>query len=260
MKASRNKKRKANDGIVDYKKEYEHMKRLKEAAEREKEAAEREKEAAEREKEAAERENEKLKAVLEVEKDERLSFFSTRMLPSSGKHSRASKRLKSFYSVSGKKKCLFCEKIESENCMISSAHIVAGTDQKDYSTFGKKNHYSSELDFKSERNFIPLCGTLGATGTCHDYFDKYLMTLIYNPLKKEYSIYCLVKDSPLHNKVVQVNEGHRPYTRLLSWRLKACIQQHPALIEDEVRDLYLLGNLSEDSKSKDSERSDRSDI
>jgi hypothetical protein len=28
---------------------------------------------------------------------------------------------------------------------------------------------------------VPLCGTQGVPGTCHDYFDKYEIALLYNP-------------------------------------------------------------------------------
>ena len=48
--------------------------------------------------------------------------------------------------------------------------------------FGINNRYVDELDSKSKRNFIPLCGTKGQAGTCHNEFDNYGITLLYNPL------------------------------------------------------------------------------
>ena len=258
---TKNKRKRTNEEI-DFKQLYEREKAEKEIAlaEKEREKVEKEREKAEKEREKAEKEialaekeiavvemereraeKEALKNVLEIEKDERITFFGTRMLPSSGGHSKASKKLKGYY----KKTCLFCGNTEPD---VTSAHIVAGNKQKSYSQFGRPK-YKSNLQIKSARNFIPLCGTLGMEGTCHDNFDRYLMTLIYNPLQQEYTVYCLGSQHQLHGKKVELHPDHKPYTRLLSWRLKACIRQHPELVKDDIRDMYILGNMSEDSKS-----------
>jgi hypothetical protein len=233
------KKRKTPD--IDYKLLYEQV-----IAEKEELIAEKEELIAEKEELIAEKgeENLKLRKILDTEKDERLSVFSTRMRSSSGGHSKASKQIKKYYS----KTCLFCGTTENITC----AHIVAGNKDVDYKSYGKPI-YKSNLDYKSNKNYIPLCGTLGVEGTCHNDFDKYLMTLIYNPLDRAYSIFCLDSKSPrykdLHGKVIKLHKNHKPYTRLLSWRLKHCIRSNPDLVKDDIRDLYILGNMGEHSKS-----------
>ena len=74
-------------------------------------------------------------------------------------------------------KYLFC----GEKNNVTKAHIVAGNRSVDYSAFSKPV-YKDELDVKSPRNFLQLCGVVdGVEESCHNEFDKYLMTLIYNP-------------------------------------------------------------------------------
>ena len=58
-------------------------------------------------------------------------------------------------------RCLFCD----ETSDITKAHIVAGKKRVDYSLFCQPL-YIDELDVKSPRNFIPLCGNGGKEGTC----------------------------------------------------------------------------------------------
>ena len=38
-------------------------------------------------------------------------------------------------------------------------------------------------EYASEKNFIPLCGTKGSKGTCHDAFDTGNLSFVHNPVK-----------------------------------------------------------------------------
>ena len=84
-----------------------------------------------------------------------------------------------------------------------------------------------ELDSKSKRNFIPLCGTKGEAGTCHNEFDNFGITLLYNPLTKKYVKYCLNPDfkpnENLHGEETEITGEFPPYCRLLSWRSRTCV-------------------------------------
>ena len=125
--------------------------------------------------------------------DERLSFFSKAMPGSVGNHSEAPRIIDSTYG----RKCLFCDETKD----ITLAHIVAGNMDVKYSVFGKPT-YKNNLEIKSARNFLPLCGNAGKEGTCSCYneFDKYLMTLLYQPFENVYRVYCLRRTFPKYNK------------------------------------------------------------
>ena len=176
--------------------------------------------------------------------DERLSLFSKAMGRSSGKHSVASRFIDETYGH----RCLFC----GETNDVTKAHIVAANKNADYSVFCKPL-YRDDLDVKSPRNFIPLCGTDGKEGTCHNEFDKYLMTLIYNPFEGKFAVRCLRESFPkfqlCDGRVVHVDANLPPYRRLLAWRTRKCIMEHQYLIRGQVSEWIQLCNFSEDSHS-----------
>lgn len=191
----------------------------------------------------------KLEQRVEASADERLFYFSTAMAASSGKHSAASKAIKTKY----KHKCLFCG---SANPTL--AHLVAGNSHVDYSLFGTRNGYKSDLDVKSQRNFIPLCGTLGEIGTCYHEFDTYKMSLLYDPLSQEYRVFCLdskfAKYDEVNNKVIPVDTDFPPYRRLLAWRARKCVNEHACLLGDKGEQLLEYAMFSEISRSVKNDR------
>lgn len=199
-------------------------------------------------------------AILEeresVRDDVRLSYFS-RVVRSTGKHSRASAQIRQSVIYGGR--CAFCQSSTS----ITMAHIVAGANDIDYSAFS--DGYESPLDVKSARNFLPLCGTLGSYGTCHDEFDKYRITLLYRPLTQVYTIFCLdLANSPkadLHNRDITVDPNFPPYRRLLAWRTRKCILEYSSKMPDKGSALFELAKFSDGSKSvaSDSDSEDGSD-
>ena len=165
---------------------------------------------------------------------------------SSGKHSLASKYIDTKYG----KKCLFCGE---EDNVVTKAHIVAGNQSVDYSAFSKPA-YKDNLDVKSPRNFLPLCGMEGVEGSCHNEFDKYLMTLIYNPIERIFVVRCLRNSFPKYHicneKIVNVDAANPPYRRLLAWRTRKCIMEHQHLIPPgDVEGWIQLCNFSEQSRS-----------
>jgi hypothetical protein len=181
--------------------------------------------------------------------DERLSYWSCVMPASSGKHSAADKKISQSYG----RKCLFC------GCSgkISTVHLVAGNSKVNYSPFGSANGYIGELDVKSPRNFIPLCGTLGQEGTCHDGFDKHLIMILHNPLAKnpseKYQLHCFGAGyQHLHGKFIPIpsDPDVRPYHRLLAWRARKCILEHGNFCDTDACTSILIANrLSEESMS-----------
>ena len=189
----------------------------------------------------------KLEDRQSINVDPRLFYWSCVMPKSSGKHTIADRAIDSFYG----RKCLFCDDITN----VMKAHLVAGNSSISYSLFCKPI-YKDDLDVKSPRNFIPLCGTLGEPGTCHHEVDTYRLTLIYNPFDR---IYRVISFNPelsnhlfLHNKKVEVPEDCRPYTRLLSWRARKCLLEFGSNIDYDVMEIITSANLSEESQSMDS--------
>lgn len=180
--------------------------------------------------------------------DDLLSFFS-RVLRSTGRHSEASKQIRQSTVFGGK--CAFC----GTNNNITMAHIVAGVNGVDYSPFC--DGYSTPLDVKSARNFLPLCGTEGSYGTCHDEFDKFRITLLYNPLRQAYTIYCLdLVNSPkaaLHLTDINVDPNFPPYRRLLAWRTRKCLLEHGSKMADKGDALFAMAKFSDGSRSVSSD-------
>ena len=121
--------------------------------------------------------------------------------------------------------CIVCGKDGSNEIPIIAAHIISSA-LEDYSAFGVENGYKDNLDVFSTRNFMPLCGTLGAEGTCHDAIDKHLIHVRYNPFAKSYHVDC----SPgapeqfydISKRPLNTPPGFNPYCRLLAWRSRKC--------------------------------------
>lgn len=186
-----------------------------------------------------------LKTQISLAQDPRLSFFSSAMPGSNGRHSEASRQIKKIYD-----KCLFCgSKVE-----LSLAHLVAGNSVVNYSVFGKPR-YLDDLDVKSPRNFILLCGTKGKNGTCHNEFDNYCIGMIPAPLGGEanqWTLLCLRPDfakyKELNNKTIVTQEPH-PYRRLLAWRNRKCITEHGHLCSDVITNALRSCDLSETANS-----------
>jgi hypothetical protein len=154
--------------------------------------------------------------------------------------------------------CAFCE----TNNNITTAHIVAGSNGVDYTPFC--DGYSTPLDVKSARNFLPLCGTEGLYRGCHDEFDKFRLTLLYNPLGRVYTIYCLdLVNSPkadLHLKEINVDPNFPPYRRLLAWRTRKCLLEHGSKMADRGDALFTMAQLCDGSRSVSPRDEDDGDI
>lgn len=120
----------------------------------------------------------------------------------------------------------------------------------DYRPFGKGNGYKDELEVFSDRNYMPLCGTDGESGTCHDAIDKHLIHVVYNPLTKSYHLVC-APAAPQHfhkldGKLTPPPDWN-PYRRLLAWRSIKCGTDYG--FELNLESFKTLNQLSENSNS-----------
>ena len=187
----------------------------------------------------------KLTEALKIGNDKRLEYFGVGMTRSNvSVHDSIWRNVRTLYGNS----CLFC----GATYNITRAHIVAANKNVDYSVFGRANGYKDELDVLSPRNYIPLCGSLGVNGSCHDAYDKHQIALMYNPFEQVYVLYCY-GDSPkfreLHMKKIAISHDARPYHRLLSWRARKCAQEWGHLTQEDA-DILKMNKMSEDSHSK----------
>lgn len=190
---------------------------------------------------------ERLEKLEAIRNDARMAFYSAAMAASSGRHTAASRVVDELYGHN----CLFCD----ETANITKAHIVAGNHYVDYSPFGVSNGYCTDLDVKSPRNFIPLCGSLGREGTCHHAFDKYLLTIMFDPITTIYRVISFdpsfAKHAIVHNRELNVPAECRPYTRLLTWRARKCMLEHGSRITDDLAAVLTAIDLSDVSKASD---------
>ena len=136
-------------------------------------------------------------------------------------------------------KCLCC----GTKTNVVRAHLVVNSEKFKgvYPQFSKFGGYSTDFEGISERNHIPLCGTLGQLGTCHHSFDSAQMSLIYNPFSRLFKIYW-PKNKVHHQKVVTIPEAKKPYRRLLVWRAR-----HDAIRNYDL-ELLRLSNICEGAK------------
>ena len=173
-------------------------------------------------------------------------------MPGSQKsHSTVSNQLKKEYTG-----CAVCM-LKGLIVPAKAAHIVASNTSINYELFNHPN-YADNIDPNCIRNYIPLCGTLGEKDSCHNEFDQFLLTFIYNPLQQNFQITCLRpkwKHYELNGRTITFS--HQPYRRLLAWRSRHCFQIHGRLVPDEMWQSTTAINLSDGSygnvKSEDDE-------
>jgi hypothetical protein len=113
--------------------------------------------------------------------------------------------------------CLKCGR-SNEEIPICPAIILSANPSlhENFTCFGERYGYETRLDITSVRNFIPLCGSSGTTGTCRWDFDNFELALLYDPFKSRFYFidkYC-VKYS------VDIPDIFYPYRRLLAWRAR----------------------------------------
>jgi hypothetical protein len=88
--------------------------------------------------------------------------------------------------------CIVC----GAQSKLTNAHIVTARKDVDYSAFGTAGGYVNDLNVKCPRNFLRLCGILGEKGTCHDAFDQYHLTIVFNPFQRKFFVWCLNDSLP----------------------------------------------------------------
>lgn len=201
--------------------------------------------------EALKASTEALKKRVSTGLDERLFYFSRLMPSSSGKHTAAATTIWDKYD-----ECVVCgrkrEFDASGRATVTLAHIVPGNSLISYKAFGRPR-YRDDLNIKSIRNFLPLCGTEGLAESCHNEFDKYLLTILYDPFLKVFKALSLnalwSKHDACNGKTLRLS--HTPYRRLLAWRTRHCFQVNSFLLNgiSDIDALISAANFSEESHS-----------
>ena len=219
-----------------------------------------------------ERVNQELEREKQLNFDPRLSFFARN---ATGSHSyrsksddgsmdeqkRQRKKITSDAKANAKKiftsdgsiplRCVVCGSQDSVDNKITLAHIISSA-HPDYDVYGIKNGYKTDLDVFSERNYIPLCGTDGASGSCHDAMDKHLIHIVYNPIRKLYHMVCAPVAPPRFHLLSADAEltpppGWNPYLRLLAWRSRKCGTEYG--FTPDFESFETMNKVSENSNS-----------
>jgi predicted restriction endonuclease len=148
-------------------------------------------------------------------------------------------------------KCLLCGTTED----LHVAHLVSHNSTMDYSRF-QRPIYKTSFDPSSIRNRILLCGTKGVRGSCHDLFDNFKITIVYDALSSLYRALVVMEDTNRPSFKVSQNweltfppnmkEEYMPYKRLLAWRTRKCaMASAPFLSPDVLTSLVTTADLSE---------------
>lgn len=165
--------------------------------------------------------------------------------------------------------CLHCGKdkatlqAQSPPTTVTRAHLITNSKALSdvYKQFGTSGGYMDDFDPGSKRNHIPLCGTKGERNTCHDDFDNFRLSLLYDPFKKTYYFYSVIDQRKVVN--VPSNVLHlQPYRRILCYRARkmavSTMDVHlldcTALVEDCAVS-HASSNSGTSSKSRTSELS-----
>jgi hypothetical protein len=159
-----------------------------------------------------------------ISADPRMFVFSSAIKSKNGSHKTASE-----YHIEKFSTCVFCGSSED----VTMAHLISEVQESDGVSLAMFNcpHYKTDLVVKSPRNFIRLCGTKGRRGTCHDAFDHYCLSLIYDPAQGNYIIWSVDASSGLHQKRITLSTEFPPYKRLLCWRFRKSIETFGGLYE-----------------------------
>ena len=123
---------------------------------------------------------------------------------------------------------LFCGRADEKPLRISMAHLVSsgGDDYSQLNVHGEEDNVNP----RSPRNLIPLCGTHRAIGSCHHLFDNQAIALMYNTLKQGYGLHCFTPNEGIkeyQEVALKVPHSCRPYQRVLNARAKACLRTYP---------------------------------
>lgn len=148
--------------------------------------------------------------------DPRLSYWSPAIPVNEKRHSVVSKQLKHAYTGCVMNR-IIC-KLKGFTVPAKAAHIVANNSSINYAFFNYPK-YADDLDPHCIRNYIPLCGTSGEADSCHNEFDQFLLTFIYNPMQQNFQIASL-RPGWRHYDLngASITFSHQPYRRLLAWR------------------------------------------
>lgn len=125
------------------------------------------------------------------------------------------------FTVGGRMLCVIC----GSNQSVSIVPIIT-LGLNDYSVFGVKNNYISEIDVFSVRNFMPICDAKGPHDSCRDAIDKHHIHICYDVFQKSYRLSCSLnaqeRFQEISRRVLITPAGWNPYRRLLAWRSRKC--------------------------------------
>lgn len=123
---------------------------------------------------------------------------------------------------------------------LTCAHIIGNTgnmaDYDCWNTCSTIANYKTDIDPYSSSNLLVLCGTKGEKGTCHDAYDKHVISLYYNDAGGDYVWWVRRPDfrnhlgHDIHDRHVAI--GDPKYRRLLAWRtLATAVVPGPARVQ-----------------------------
>ena len=125
---------------------------------------------------------------LAVVKDPRFFMLGGFLKSLNGKHSEASAFHRTHFPG-----CVFC----GAETNLTMAHLISEFNPVQAQELGLRVDvfgpptYVDDINPKSARNFLRLCGTKGERGTCHDLFDNYEIGLLYDPSDQHFEIRCV---------------------------------------------------------------------
>ena len=166
-----------------------------------------------------------LESKQRIASDPRLAYFTGIVGSKNGSHKTATN-----YHKAKQYRCALCGSCDQSK--LTMAHLISEVSKDDAETaclnfncFGPPT-YPDQLDTKSARNFMYLCGTKGQRGSCHDMFDNFRIGLLYDPLNQDFVLFCVDEIHPLNGNRIRFEGDFLPYRRLLAWRMRRTLSLH----------------------------------
>lgn len=167
--------------------------------------------------------------------DDRRKAFAAE--PSSGKGSKKTPDgVKNFFQ--GLLQCEWCgmtmaESLQKWGQPLSCAHVVVESSSRNNAlSFSKSSNgktFKNELQVRNIRNFLYLCGTKSAKGSCHWAQEELHVRCLYDPLRKTWSLESRDDRWHAHSTLhaqQPVALKLQPYRRVMAWHAKLVLINH----------------------------------
>jgi hypothetical protein len=136
------------------------------------------------------------------------------------------------------------------NQLLTLAHLVAPSKTSPFLV-----GYARNFDAASKHNYLLLCGTEGAVGTCHDLWDRKLISLLPAGLNSlQWTVYSPREEHAHLRGLVYFDEDHAIYKRALAWHYARALVLYLQTPGVSMPDRIEVNDLSDSASQRSADR------